>query len=128
MNRPSKRGDHFVEIELSVPKTLTPRQRELIEEFASLEMDRNGEVNITSSQRQPQKSSDDSSDNTKDGIQSHSNSLLTYTAGTGKDLDDKPKEKHGFFDELGKMFRGDCKSNESKETPDKKNDKKPADN
>jgi DnaJ-class molecular chaperone len=38
------RGDHHVVFNVKIPKTLTPRQRQLMEEFSTFEFDRQGDV------------------------------------------------------------------------------------
>eukprot|EP00045_Choanoeca_perplexa_P003500 m.31506 g.31506 ORF g.31506 m.31506 type:complete len:487 (+) comp12078_c1_seq1:97-1557(+) len=42
-----QRGDHHVVMNVKIPKTLTPRQRQLMEEFSTFELDRQGEVNMS---------------------------------------------------------------------------------
>eukprot|EP00730_Choanoeca_flexa_P014739 TRINITY_DN6552_c0_g1_i5.p1 TRINITY_DN6552_c0_g1~~TRINITY_DN6552_c0_g1_i5.p1 ORF type:complete len:494 (+),score=104.05 TRINITY_DN6552_c0_g1_i5:109-1590(+) len=45
--RNSRRGDHYVVLNVKVPKSLTPRQRQLMEEFSTFELNRTGEVNMS---------------------------------------------------------------------------------
>ncbi|EDQ85430.1 uncharacterized protein MONBRDRAFT_11958 [Monosiga brevicollis MX1] len=45
---PRRRGDHYVIVDIEVPRNLSTRQRQLMEEFAIHERDRQGEVNMSS--------------------------------------------------------------------------------
>eukprot|EP00051_Salpingoeca_urceolata_P025783 m.467654 g.467654 ORF g.467654 m.467654 type:complete len:555 (+) comp20366_c0_seq7:761-2425(+) len=73
-------GDHYVHYRIAIPKALTPRQRELMEEWAALEANRQGSVDVSST---PSDSNDEPSQSSSSSSASSSQQQPPSSSSTG---------------------------------------------